>query len=802
MDADSKGRKLMQGPVVLPEDVQIVPLTDLPEPIRAQLDGANGDFALTRPHSRTPSKVIDANAAALLEQFRGPKTIVDAILAYSKNAQQRPSDVLEEAYPLIESCLLARLLVEPGADSEKIEPCFAPGDRIAGNTVIRPVQALIDSEVYQVTTADDRTAALKIARPNAGGTINRLLSNEANLLRCAAGAPAPALFETGELNDGRGYVVIEWFEGDDALTVAQKLAASGESDPTHRVAELCATILDAYAALHERGVIHGDVHPGNILVSATGEARIIDFGVGHAIDSDAHPAPRAGVPFFFDPEYAHAARAAMHPPAATLAGEQYSLGALVYSLLCGQYYLDFSFDKQELLRQIVEEPPVPFARRGADAVQTVEPVVLQALNKDPFRRFKDTRDFAQAFRHALANMQTASLFKELTGAPVSRDVESRQLLDRVLAILDDPHHKLEYQGPASPTTSLTYGSAGVAYAAYRIACAHEDARLLALADAWAERAALEKGEKAFYSAEIQITPETVGRVSPFHSPSGVTAVQALIANSRADNYQFDLAVDRYLDLTNEDCPNPDLTLGRASVLHGLTLLLPAATPEKAALLRHRGNELSANLMDLIASASAVGESPQISYLGVAHGWAGLLYALLRWSQAATANTPVTIERRLCELADRSQLTRRGARWPLQAQSTSMSLPGWCNGSAGYVHLWTLAHRIYRESRYLDLAERAAMDTFEGTGGGNALCCGFAGQAYAQLSLYQHTGDRRWRDQARKLTEKACALANAMPGRRAEYLPHSLYKGDMGIAVLVAEMENPETAFMPFFGREP
>ena len=100
----------MQGLVVLPDDVQIVPLSELPPSVRTQVDGEDGDFALTRPLSRTPSKVIGSNAAALLQQFRDPKTIVAGILAYSKSAKARPSDVLEEAYPLIESCLLARLL--------------------------------------------------------------------------------------------------------------------------------------------------------------------------------------------------------------------------------------------------------------------------------------------------------------------------------------------------------------------------------------------------------------------------------------------------------------------------------------------------------------------------------------------------------------------------------------------------------------------------------------------------------------------------------------------------------------------
>jgi len=429
-------------------------------------------------------------------------------------------------------------------------------------------------------------------------------------------------------------------------------------------------------------------------------------------------------------------------------------------------------------------------------------VVLRALRKNPVERFDTTRQFAQAFRHALANMQTVALLEQAVNAPAARDDESAKLLDRVLAIVADPRHKLAYQGPPSPAASLTYGSAGIAYAACRIACARDDGRLLALADAWAERAALETGDSAFFSAEIQITPETVGRVSPFHSASGVAAAQALIANARADAFHIDAAVNRYLQITSEQAENPDLTLGQASVLHGLTLLLESCGPEKPQALIDRGNEISGRLRDLIQQQPAIGEGDTIAYLGIAHGWAGLLYALLRWGQVLDEPAPGVIEDRLRQLAGRAQFTRRGARWPVQSRSGSVSLAGWCNGSAGYVHLWTLAHRIYRDAAYLDLAERAAMDAFEQTGGGHALCCGFAGQAYAQLCIYRHTQDRRWLENARALTAKASALGNAMLGQRNDYLPHSLYKGDVGVAILAAEIDRPETASMPFFAPEP
>ena len=91
-----------------------------------------------------------------------------------------------------------------------------------------------------------------------------------------------------------------------------------------------------------------------------------------------------------------------------------------------------------------------------------------------------------------------------------------------------------------------------------------------------------------------------------------------------------------------------------------------------------------------------------------------------------------------------------------------------------------------------------MDAFEVAGGGHGLCCGFAGQAYAQLNLYRHSGEQRWLRQARILAQKASEAGNGFHALRWEGLPHSLYKGDIGVAVLVAEMEKPETAAMPFF----
>src|SRR5919198_6385195 len=88
-------------PFDLPEDVLVVPVETLPTSVRDHLEWDPGDHAVTRPRSRTPSKIVDARSASLLQGFRSPRTIVDAVLVLSGETDTAPEPLLEEAYPIV-----------------------------------------------------------------------------------------------------------------------------------------------------------------------------------------------------------------------------------------------------------------------------------------------------------------------------------------------------------------------------------------------------------------------------------------------------------------------------------------------------------------------------------------------------------------------------------------------------------------------------------------------------------------------------------------------------------------------------
>jgi LPXTG-site transpeptidase (sortase) family protein len=134
----------------------------------------------------------------------------------------------------------------------------------------------------------------------------------------------------------------------------------------------------------------------------------------------------------------------------------------------------------------------------------------------------------------------------------------------------------------------------------------------------------------------------------------------------------------------------------------------------------------------------------VAYLGIAHGWAGLVYAALRFARVVPDAARPEVAPRLEQLADCAEPWGRGVRWRISAADERPSyMSGWCNGSAGHVHLWTLANELDPSPRHLDLARAAGWNAWEDGGQASSVCCGLAGRAYALLALHRATGDRRW-----------------------------------------------------------
>ncbi|MDQ3933622.1 MAG: protein kinase, partial [Actinomycetota bacterium] len=564
----------IDDPFVLPADVAILPVADLPEDLRRQIDHSPGDYSVTRPLGRSTSSIVDSQTAALLERFRSPTTIVDAVIGYSVAEGSDPRATLDEAFGVLAGFVNEGLLV--AADSELAKPIatsLAPGDRVGGLEVVAPAHAVIDTEVHLARAADGAPAALKIARVGHEARMAAAFANEAGALRHLDGRVTPRLLELGE-HDGRPFLAMSWFNGVDVHQAAAEARSLGGAGGRVQLLGLAECIIGAYAHLHEQGVVHGDVHPRNALVDAAGAVAIIDFGLAVRAGGGA-AGPRGGIDFFMEPEVARAHLARRPPPPPTSAGEQYCLAAMLYLLLTGAHTHAFSLEPEPMLRQLVKEPPLPFRRHGTTDLPAVEAVLGRALAKEPGDRYPSTTELLASFRDAAARDQETAGGARTPPPPSSA---ARELLDDVLARLAVPGDLFAGELPA-PTASAMNGGAGFGYALLRLAALRDDEDLLALADLWATRSQAAAGsDEAFWSAELEIVPEVFGERSFYHHAPGVHCVAALVARARGDEGAQRLALEAFTAAVRGPCEHLDVAFGRAGLLLGCAMALESLPP--------------------------------------------------------------------------------------------------------------------------------------------------------------------------------------------------------------------------------
>lgn len=437
---------------MLPPDAQLMEVGDLSLRLQAKIGPAPpGHVVVSRPGFRVTTRLVSPELARLMDRFREPRSFVDAVLDFSQAEARDPFATLEDAFDALATLVDGRVLVPADSpDVQAIAPSLATGQAFGGYEIVALVQALEDSEVYRALSADETPAALKIARP--GGKLS--FAHEARILERLGGGDSPRLLEVGEAH-GRRFLAMAWRPGAPVAAVAQQARASGDRRRSHA---LVAALLAAYGRLHARGVVHGDIHPGNILADDQGRVTLLDFGRARTGSAGGTDISRAGIAHFYEPEMAAALSAGRLPPAVTARGEQAAVAALAYLLLTGLPTVDATAEQDALLGRIASRPPLPFTARGVDAWPQVERLLAKAMAKDPADRFADMAAFAEAFAAAAPPTRRRG---RVAAAP----------LDQSLAVWTDV---------AEPDR--------LAWLALRAALTRGDPELLAAADVWAARA--------------------------------------------------------------------------------------------------------------------------------------------------------------------------------------------------------------------------------------------------------------------------------------------------------------------------
>ena len=237
----------------------------------------------------------------------------------------------------------------------------------------------LDSPVAIKVLADNWTEDL---------AVRRRFVEEGRFLRKVESPYVVSVYDAGELDDGRPYLVMSYA---DQGTLADRLDVEGLSPA--QVLEVVRQVGAGLQTLHDRGVLHRDLKPANVLFrSVDGKVRamVADLGLGKSLEVSSRLTLIAGTPSFVAPEQAQGepldARA-----------DLYSLAALTYLMLAGRA----AFSHASLAAAAAPGAPPPLSTDERRFEPEVEAVVLRGLAADREDRWPDVASYVDALAEAL-----------------------------------------------------------------------------------------------------------------------------------------------------------------------------------------------------------------------------------------------------------------------------------------------------------------------------------------------------------------------------------------------------------------
>lgn len=255
-------------------------------------------------------------------------------------------------------------------------------------------------EVYAARdTRLGRRVALKVLPPELSedGAERRRFEREARAIAALDHPHIVTIFSVETAPDGRLFMTMQLVEGP---TLGDLLASEDLELP--RILDLFADLADGLASAHDRGVIHRDLKPGNVMIAADGTPKILDFGLAKMTPAMADPdgatatlaMTQAGLVMGTVP-YMSPEQAAGKP--ADARSDVFALGIMLYEAVTGRH--PFTGDTPvTILSSILKDTPEPLTRRSGRAPRELERLVDRALAKEPDERIQTARDLRNELR--------------------------------------------------------------------------------------------------------------------------------------------------------------------------------------------------------------------------------------------------------------------------------------------------------------------------------------------------------------------------------------------------------------------
>ncbi|MGV8119917.1 MAG: serine/threonine protein kinase [Candidatus Xenobiia bacterium LiM19] len=255
------------------------------------------------------------------------------------------------------------------------------------------------ARVFRATRKDEpdgEVVALKILSGSCreDSEFIKRFSREVNILRDLIHPNIVPLLDWGEAS-GYLYLVMEYIDGD---TLQSRAAKRGIA--LDMAMHYASQVAEALCYAHEKGIVHRDVKPGNIMITGTNKAMLMDFGIARRKDLPVYTQAGQGLgtPAYASPEQINGKRIDWR-------SDYYSLGILLYEILAGRHPFG-EVTALELIRRHIEDTPEPLEACRPDIPREIITLINSMTAKNPLERAHRKGDIPAMLKIIVKNLRT------------------------------------------------------------------------------------------------------------------------------------------------------------------------------------------------------------------------------------------------------------------------------------------------------------------------------------------------------------------------------------------------------------
>jgi len=205
------------------------------------------------------------------------------------------------------------------------------------------------------------------------------------------------VYDQGRFEDGRYYIAMEHVPGGN---LKDRIGRAGPLDPAEAT-WFASQIAEALRVAHERGMVHRDIKPQNVLLDEAGEAKVADFGIALATSTSSPSGTNLlfGTPSYMSPEQAMGE--AVGPQS-----DLYSLGVVIYEMLTGELPFAAEGPLATAMKHVIEQP-LPPRKRNPLVPEGMDALVMGLLAKKPENRYGSAAELVGDLRRSLEGLPLA-----------------------------------------------------------------------------------------------------------------------------------------------------------------------------------------------------------------------------------------------------------------------------------------------------------------------------------------------------------------------------------------------------------